>query len=187
MIMITSTNYSAKTKAELKEMNPILLIERWIEIRNAIEDLGDKLETIDEEQEKARKIYKKADKGLAVARRAANDYQKMLKRNKSVQISEEKAAEQQAILAQKISDQALADRVLRDAIDILKSKNEWRILITNRGNEMMSEIPTINRLIMKFKAELDEGRGITPENVEAMAIYLKKKEATYQAMLDADS
>lgn len=185
--MITSTNYIAKTKAELKEMNPILLIERWIQIREAIEDLGAKLEVVNEEQETARKIYKKADKGLAVTKRAVNDYQKMLKRNKRVQVSEEKEAEQQAVLAQKMNDEAVADRVLRDAIDKLKSKDEWRILITNRGNEMMTEIPTINQLIMNFKTELDEGRGITPENIEAMAIYVKKKEDTYQAMLGADS
>ncbi|MBO6223948.1 MAG: hypothetical protein J6N72_00605, partial [Psychrobacter sp.] len=80
------------------------------------------------------------------------------------------------VLASKCDAVVAADRNLSDAIDTLKSKNEWRVLITSRGNQMVNELPIINKIVMEFKQALDSGEAIPEDYMEALNTYKKNNE-----------
>lgn len=175
--MITSANYEHKDEEALRQIHPILLIQRSIDIKDSLEKLLEKLKLIIVEQFEAQKVRDNAEKDYLVAKRAVANYQKMLKRNKNEKLSEDEKSAQQDKLVAKQEAELMAKKALDDAIDTVESKNEWRVLITDRGHDMVSELPVINQIIIEFKEDLDAGN-IDEENAaEAIKAYEKHKES----------
>lgn len=173
--MMTSANYEHKDEEALRQIHPVLLVQRSIDIKNALENLIEKLKLIIVEQVEAQKARDEAERNFLVAKRAVASYQKMLKRNKNQKLSEDEKAAQQDKLAAKQEDEIMAKKALDDAIDTVESKNEWRVLMTDRGHNMVSEFPVIDQIVMEFKADVDAGRIAVEDAEEAIKAYQKNK------------